>query len=76
MAAAALFPIQGAEFSVLLEGAAERVLADSLMETIEVFGLEMLALTADVLTLGGQLRGKRMIPFVGNDAAAGALIGA
>ena len=74
MAAVALLPRQEIEFSVLFKGAAEKVLEDSLLETNEIFCLEMFAMVAAVVALGEQLRGKRMFPLVGSNAASGALI--
>ena len=72
MAAVALLPKQGTEFTAPLTGAAEKVLTDSAVETNEIFGLEMLAMVAAAVALGDRLRGERMILFVDNNAAAGA----
>ena len=74
MAAVALLPGRGAEFTVLLKGAAGKVKTDSLVETNEIFGLETFAMVAAVAAWGEQPRGEEMIRFVDNDAAAGALI--
>ena len=69
MAAVALLPGQGAEFTVLLNGAAGKVKTDSLVETNETPGLETFAMVSAVAGWGEQ-----PIRFVDNDAAAGALI--
>ena len=73
MAAVALF--SGAkEVTVLLTGAADKKLLRSLETTNEIFGLEMFAMVSAVITLGDQLRGKRIMLFLDNNAASGALI--
>ena len=54
MAAGALSPIQGTEFTVLLEGTA-KALADSLMETNGIFGLEISAIVPALVAPGEQL---------------------
>ena len=73
MAAVAFF--SGAkEVAVLLTGAADAKLLRSLETTNEIYGLEMFAMVSAVITLGDQLRGKRIMLFLGNNAASGALI--
>ena len=73
MAAVALF--SGAkEVTVLLTGAADKKLSRSLETTNEIYGLEMFAMVSAVITLGDQLRGKRIMLFLDNNAASGALI--
>ena len=49
------------------------VLAESLAETNEIFGLANLAMAAAVVALGEQSGGERIIPSVDNNSAAGAL---
>ena len=74
MAAIALFSRPAGEFMVQLKGKAEDLLISSLAETNEIFGLELFAMVSAVMALGEQLRGKRMILFLDNNAAAGAMI--
>ena len=64
----------GAEFTVLLKGAAGKVSTDSPVETNGTFGLETFAMVAAVAAWGEQSRGEEMIRFADNDSAAGALI--
>ena len=59
---------------VQLKGKAEDLLLESLKETNEIFGLELFAMVSAVMALGGQLKGKRMILFLDNNAASGAMI--
>ena len=56
------------------KGAAGKVLTDSLVETNEIFGIEMFATAAAVVASGEQLSGRRVILSVGHGPAAGALI--
>ena len=58
-------------FPVLVYGAAEASLARSLLQRGEVYGLEMFAVVVPVVALGEQLRGKRIVLRIDNDAAAG-----
>ena len=73
-AAVALFSRQVTEFTELHDGTAAPVLDDSLVETNGIFGLEMFPMVAAVVALSAQPRGRRMILFVDNSVAAGALI--
>ena len=59
---------------VQLKGKAEDLLLESLKETNEIFGLELFAMVSAVMALGEQLKGKRMILFLDNNAASGAMI--
>ena len=70
------FSKRESEFVVLLKGNAELLLLDSIGEANEVSGLEMFAMASAVVARGEQLRGKGVILFLGNNAAAGALISA
>ena len=72
MAAVAFFSRRHEIFAVLIKGAAEHMLLESLKETNGIFGLEMFATVAAIATFGDQLKGKRMILFLDNNAAAGA----
>ena len=62
------------EVIVLLKGTAEKQLLKSLETTNEIYGLEMFAMVSAVATLGEQPRGKRILLFLDNNAASGALI--
>ena len=73
MAAVALFS-GTKEVTVLMTGVADKKLLRSLETTNEIFGLEMFAMVSAVITLGDQLRGKRIMLFMDNNAASGALI--
>ena len=66
--------LQSGEFAVLIRGAAEAELINSLRGASEISGLKMFAMVAAVAALGGQLQGKRVGLFLGNNAEAGALI--
>ena len=46
---------------------AAKALADSLVETLEIFGIAMFAVIAAVVALGEQLNEKRMILFGAKD---------
>ena len=65
MAAVALLPRQGAEFTALLKGAAGKALTDSPVATNETFGLETFAMAAAVAAWGEQSMGG------GNDSLRG-----
>ena len=71
MAAFALFEN---DFAVELKGTASEVLLRSLESTNEIYGLELFAMVSAVRALGEQLRGKRTILFLDNNAAAGASV--
>ena len=73
LAAVALFS-GDRQVTVLLTGAADKKLLRSLEATNEIYGLEMFAMVSAIVTLGDQLRGKRILLFLDNNAAAGALI--
>ena len=73
LAAVALFS-GNEEVTVLLTGTADKKLLKSLETTNEIYGLEMFAMVSAVITLGEQLRGKRIMLFLDNNAASGALI--
>ena len=45
---------------MLLKGTADKVFADSLMATSEIFGLEMFAMVAAVVAVGERFGGKGM----------------
>ena len=74
MAAVALSSGPREDVTVLLKGSAEKDLAESLEITNEIYGLEIFATASAIATLGEQLRGKRAISFLDNNAAAGPLI--
>ena len=74
MTAVALFSRQLREFTVSLKGAAEQVLLESIKDTNEISGLGTFAMVAGVVALGEQLRGKRVILFLRDNAAAGAQV--
>ena len=74
MAAVKLSPRQLREFTVLLKGAAEQLLLESIKDTHGIFVREKFAMVAGVIALGEQLRGKRILLFLDNNAAAGGLI--
>ena len=68
-----MFPGPVGEFTVPLKGIAEKVAIDSSMETNEIFGLELFAMASAVIAFGAQMGRKRMILFLDNDAAPGAM---
>ena len=74
MSAVALFPRQVSEFPVFLKGAAAQLSLGSIRGTNGIFGFVMFVVVAAVAAPGEQLRERRMILFLGNNAAAGALI--
>ena len=74
MAAIALFPRPSGEFQGQLKGKAEDLLLNSLAATNEIFGLGLFAMVSSVISLGEQLRGKKIILFSANNAASGAMI--
>ena len=59
MAAVALFSGQASEFTVLLNGAADQSLLESIKDTDEMFRQGMFAAAAAVGALGEQLRGRQ-----------------
>ena len=59
---------------VQLKGKAEDLLLNSLKETNQIFGLELFAMVSAVITLGDQLKEKKIILFLDNNAASGAMI--
>ena len=74
MAAVASFSGEEEDLTVLLKGSADKDLLRALRATNEIYGLEMFAMVSAIITLGEQLRGKRILLFLDNNAAAGALI--
>ena len=62
------------DFPVTITGQADAALAKWLKNANEIDGFEMLEMVAAVVPPGGQFRGTRLIWFLGNLAAGGALI--
>ena len=59
------------EFPVFLKGEAEASLKGCSLQTNAIYGLEMFAAAAAIQVLGGQLRAKRMMLFIGNNVPGG-----